>query len=101
MGDIVIDDPVTVEGKLTQLQLSGLGPNSGEITLGVTADDGTFTQMFGGIMDGDRKAPYGLEHGVFAGFVTMATTAFVSGVRVRATHRMADKPRLTGLDFVR
>lgn len=98
---IEIDDPVTVEGMVTQFGLSGLGPNSGEFTLGVMSDGEKFAQVFGGIMDFGRTAKDGLEHGVFAAFVSIASIAYSTKTRVRCTYRSKDKNRVTGLELLR
>lgn len=88
-----------VVGIVTQLELSGFGPNSGEFTLGITALDGTFTQLFGGVM-GDTHNPNGLEPELFAAIVHMASYAFLQRPRVKATYWIKDKKRISYLTFV-
>jgi len=95
-----IDLSGTAEGFVTQLQLSGYGPNSGEITLGITQDDGSFVQVFGGIL-GDTGSEDGLDAGVFAAFLTLASTAYVHRQRVTCSYWNKEKLRFSHLAYVR
>ena len=89
----------SANGFVTQLQLSGFGPNSGEITLGITQDDGSFIQVFGGIIS-QTPTENGLEDGVFAAFVNLATIAYVHKRRVQCTYVSKDKLRFYQLSLL-
>jgi hypothetical protein len=77
---------VTVEGIVAGLQLTGIGPNSGELTLTLNTPSGPkpTDQVFAGIMDSNHGES-GIEHGVFAAYITVASTAFAGNLPLRCT----------------
>jgi hypothetical protein len=87
--------PKKITGKVMSIGLSGLGPNSGELTL-VIGLPGKGENFYAGILDNDHH-PDGVEHGVFAGFVSIATLAFSARATVECTYFMKDKARISGL----
>lgn len=92
------DLPGKTEGFVTQLEMSGYGPNSGEITLGITEDDGNFIQVFGGL-NGDNPTLYGLDDGAFAAFASLASVAYAHKIRVVCTYWHEEKLRFSALSF--
>ena len=88
-------EPKKVTGKIKSIGLSGRGPNSGELTL-VIGPPGKGENYYAGIIDKD-KSPEGIEHGVFAGFVSIATLAYAARANVECTYVESDKARITGL----
>ena len=52
--------------------------------------------VYAGILDQNHH-PDGIEHGVFAGFVAIATLAFSTRASVECTYLEKDKARITGL----
>ena len=52
--------------------------------------------LYAGIID-ETHHPDGIEHGVFAGFVAIATLAFSMRASVECTYVEKDKARITGL----
>jgi hypothetical protein len=87
--------PKTIKGKIKSIGLSGFGPDSGESTL-VIGPPGKGQNFYAGILDQNHQ-PQGIEHGVFAGFVTIATVAFSTRATVECTYLERDKARITGL----
>ncbi len=87
--------PQTVKGKIKRINLSGFGPNSGELTLTI-GPPGNDQNVYAGILDQNHH-PNGMEHGVFAGFVSIATLAFSMRATVECTYLEMDKPRITAL----
>ncbi|MFM9847980.1 MAG: hypothetical protein ACKVP3_12570 [Hyphomicrobiaceae bacterium] len=89
-------DPKKVTGKIKSIGLSGFGPNSGELTL-VIGTPSKGQNFYAGIIDDKKKARDGIEHGVFAGFVSIATLAYAMRANVECTYVETDKARITGL----
>ena len=87
--------PKKVTGKIKSIGLSGFGPNSGELTL-VIGSPGKGENYYAGIIDRGGSAD-GIEHGVFAGYVSIATLAYAARANVECTYVEADKARITGL----
>jgi hypothetical protein len=87
--------PKKIKGKIKSIGLSGFGPKSGELTL-VIGPPGQGQNVYAGILDQNHH-PDGIEHGVFAGFVSIATLAFSTGATVECTYLEKDKARITGL----
>ena len=96
---IGIDDPMTVTGRVTRIDMSAFGPNSGEMTLVVEPDGALAVVVFAGIMSDNGHAT-GIEHGPFSAFAQIATMAMATGRQVECTYRVVDKPRLTGLKVI-
>ena len=92
---------VVVEGTVQGIQLSGIGLNSGEMTLTLDTPGygGGTTQVFIGILD-DGHGPDGTMDGVYAAFVTLATTAFAHKLRVRCSYLQRSKFRMNSLAFI-
>lgn len=97
-----------VVGTVVRIDVTGFGINSGEITLVIAPDSGGgVVEVFGGILPSDPPAPNdpswrvrGLEHGVFAAYVSVATTAYTSGAKIFCRYEDGiDKPRITGLSL--
>lgn len=89
-------DPQTIQGKIKSIGLSGFGPNSGELTLVIGPPGAKGENYYAGIID-DGGASDGIEHGLFAGFVSIATSAYYMRATVECTYVQKDKPRITGL----
>lgn len=71
-----VANPCTVEGKITQVSLSGRGPNSGQIVITIQPTGSTIGKnLLCGIL-GDTRSEHGKEDGVFAGILTMAVLAY-------------------------
>lgn len=87
--------PKETTGRIKSIGLSGRGPNSGELTL-VIGSAGKGENLYAGIID-DKNHRNGIEHGVFAGFVSIATLAYSTKSPVKCTYLELDKPRITGL----
>ena len=96
MGDKP-DIATVVVGSVASIQLSGFGPNSGELTLTLKAGNET-VQVFAGIIDAGRH-PNGIEHGVFAGYISIASLAMTANRQVRCSYLERDKLRINGLAF--
>lgn len=64
-------EPKKITGKIKSIGLSGFGPNSGELTLVIGPKN---QNVYAGILDQNHH-PEGIEHSVFAGFVSIATLA--------------------------
>ena len=71
---------VTVEGTVAGLQLTGIGPNSGELTLTFNTPSGPqpTDQAFAGITDSNHGES-GIEHGVFAAYVSIVAIPLQRG----------------------
>ncbi len=96
------NDPVVIEGTVQGLQLTGIGPNSGELTLTLNTPSvpGGTTQVFAGIMDSNHAAESGIEHGVFASYVTLASVANTTQRRIRCSYLVRDKNRINSLTLL-
>jgi hypothetical protein len=88
--------PQTITGKIKRIGLSGRGPNSGELTLAIGPPRTKSENYYAGIID-QCGHPDGIEHGVFAGFVNIATLAYSTRATVECTYVVTDKARITGL----
>lgn len=71
-----------------------IGPNSGELTLFFGAPGDKGENCYAGIID-QGGASDGIEHGVFAGFVNIATMAYSMRATVECTFVQKDKPGIT------
>ena len=85
----------TVVGKVTYLGCSGIGPNSGEITLVIQASNGQTAEVFVGIPFG--PGGYGVESAVFSAYMSMALAALSGGHEVEVNFLQADKARINGM----
>ena len=92
-------EPQTIRGKIKSIGLSGFGPNSGELTLLIGPPGNKAENYFAGIMDRGGESD-SIEHGVFAGFVSIATMAYSMRATVECTYVQKDKARITGLLIV-
>ena len=91
---------VEVTGTVELVTSSGLGPNSGEITLVLRPENGLIQLVvFGAIIDATNH-PNGLEHGVYASFVTMAIAALTSGKKLKVAYQPLDKFRIHGMTMI-
>lgn len=85
--------PQVVSGVVTGVDLSGFGPNSGEMTLNIQPDNKPLVQVFAGIMN-DQHTPTSIENGMFAAYVNMALTAMTTGRTLSLTYLAEDKLRI-------
>jgi hypothetical protein len=85
-----------IEGVVQRIHLSGLGPNSGELTVAIAPPGKQPMNVYAGIMD-DRHSMDPIEHGVFAGYVSIASLAHETGATVRCTYLKRHKERINGL----
>jgi hypothetical protein len=85
--------PKTIKGKITSINVSGFGPNSGELTIHIGPHG---QNVYAGILDQNHHQD-GIEHGVFAGFVAIATLALGTRATIECTYLEKDKPRITSL----
>jgi hypothetical protein len=92
---------VEVVGTVQRIDVSGIGPNSGEITLVILPDNTTeIVEVFGGILPPESGDPAGLENGVFASYVQMAGLAYITGRKIWCSYLTNfDKPRINGLSL--
>ena len=88
--------PQKIHGKIKSIGLSGFGPNSGELTLVIGPPGAPGQNFYAGIIDQNHHSD-GIEHGVFAGFVSIATLAFSTRASIECTYLEKDKARITGL----
>ena len=88
-----------VTGAVQRIDATGIGPNSGELTLVIKPDDGAVVEVFAGIMP-EKPSVNGVLDGVYASYVTIASTALATGRQVRCRYLQADKPRITGLSLL-
>lgn len=97
-----------VVGTVIRIDSSGIGPNSGEITLVILPENSTkVVEVFAGIIpDPDRDPdphhnhPYLLENGVYAAHMNVALAALTTGRKLRVGYIVADKPRFHGLTIL-
>lgn len=88
--------PITITGVVQRIDTTGIGPNSGEVTLVIKPDDGPVVLVFAGIL-GSNPSPHGVEQGVYASYVNVALAAMSSGRGLSVTYMPLDKNRITGL----
>ncbi len=88
-----------VTGAVQRIDATGIGPNSGELTVVIKPDNGPVVEVFAGIMPDDPDDDAVLD-GVYASYVMLASTALATGRQVRCRYRQADKPRITGLTLL-
>ena len=89
-----------VVGTVVRVDNSGIGPNSGEITLVMVPENSTaVVEVFAGIMDSNHGV-HGLENGVYAAFMSMALAALTTGRKLRVSYIEADKPRFYGMTIL-
>lgn len=90
----------TMKGTVTQVTLSGMGPNSGQLQFSVTASNGrkeTFIANVGGQYSPDGHIPE-----VFAGFVSMSISAYMSGKDISVNYVTVDPkqaPRVSAISL--
>ena len=89
----------TATGTVQKLALSGIGPNSGEITLAIMTPEGEVVEAFGGVMSDAGHQDRALESGVFAGYLTLALGALNSGRPLTITYQTLDIPRISGMSI--
>jgi hypothetical protein len=92
--------PVTVKGAVQRLDASGIGPNSGEITVVIKPDTGPIVEVFAGILGSSSPSANGIEQGVYASYVNVVLAALTSGRQLSATYLSLDKNRITGLTIL-
>jgi hypothetical protein len=91
-----VDISYPVSGRVVGIDLSGIGPNSGEVTLVIKPDGEAICEVFAGIMP-EPPAPrdeYGIEPGVFAAYVSMAVMAYATKTNVTCEYLRVDKNRM-------
>ena len=93
-------DTFQVKGVVQSLDATGIGPNSGEITLVIQPDGGPIVEVFAGILGSTDPGPNGLEQGVYASYVNVALAAMTSGRQLLCTYLKLDKYRINGLSIV-
>jgi hypothetical protein len=90
-----------VVGKITTIQATGLGRNSGEITIAIQPSGAALVEVFVGVMpDSNPNDPTGTLPGPYASYVTIAVAAMTSGQQVRCRYQQADKNRVSGLQLL-
>lgn len=89
-----------VVGTVARIDSSGIGLNSGEMTLVIAPEGGGgVVLVFAGIMD-DNHGPHGIEHGVYASYFSMAIAAMTTGRKLTVSYIVADKPRVYGMSLI-
>ena len=86
-------------GHVTRVDCSGIGPNSGEITIVLRAENGEQAEVFAGIMSNPQH-PTGIENGVYAAYKSMALAAMTSGRLLKVNFLQFDKPRINGMTIL-
>jgi hypothetical protein len=87
-----------VTGAVQRIDATGIGPNSGELTVVIKPDDGQVVEVFAAIMP-DKPDANALLGGVYASYVTIAVAALTTGRQVLCRYVQADKPRITQLSL--
>jgi hypothetical protein len=99
---IVNGGPIQKEivGTVVRIDNSGIGPNSGEITLVIVPENSAaVVEVFAGIMD-SGQSQHGIENGVYAAFLNMALAALTTGRKLRVSYIEADKPRFYSMTIL-
>ena len=91
--------PQTVTGIVTHIDCSGIGPNSGEITLVIQPASGGVVEVFAGIISNPGTAT-GIEDGVYSSYMSMALSAMTSGRNLKVSYLVYDKPRINGMTIL-
>ena len=86
--------PISITGNVIGLDASGIGPNSGEITLIIQTDAGPVVEVFAGILGSSNPSANGIEQGVYASYVTVALAAMTSGRKLSCSYLPLDKYRI-------
>jgi hypothetical protein len=90
--------PVTVSGDVQRLDCTGIGPNSGEITIVLLPEGGgKIVEVFAGI----NPSSNGNEQGVYASYVSIALSAMATGRKLACTYQVRDKARITGMTILK
>jgi hypothetical protein len=92
--------PIEVKGAVQRLDATGIGPNSGEITVVIKPDAGPIVEVFAGILGSTLPSPNGIEQGVYASYVNVALAAMTSGRQLSCSYVSLDKNRITGLTIL-
>jgi hypothetical protein len=79
---------------------TGIGANSGEVTLVIKPDAGSIVEVFAGILGSQHPNPNGIEQGVYASYVNVALAAVSSGRQLSCRFLKLDKNRITGLTIL-
>jgi len=88
-----------VVGAVAGVDLTGIGPNSGEITLIIQPDNSpNVVEVFAAIMDSSHST-YSLETGVYASYVSMALAAMSTGRKLQVSYLALDKLRINGMSI--
>lgn len=88
-----------VTGAVIRFDCSGIGPNSGELTLVVQQANGEIVEVFAGIMDSNRS-PDAVENGVYSSYANMALAALTTGRKLQIKYLSHDKPRINGMTIL-
>ena len=91
---------IEVEGAVRRLDATGIGPNSGEVTLVIKPDAGPIVEVFAGILGSQHPSANGIEQGVYASYVNLALAAMTSGRQLSCRYVKLDKNRITGLTIL-
>jgi hypothetical protein len=85
-----------VTGAVQRIDATGIGPNSGELTVVIKPDGGPVVEVFAAIMP-DQPSVNVVLGGVYASYVAIASAALTTGRQVLCRYVAADKPRITQL----
>ncbi len=78
MPKMVTTDDTQIVGAVTELDVGGYGPNSGQLEFSITPTDGDPPQTFVVLMDSENR--------VFAAMTTLLATAYVHKITVQVTY---------------
>lgn len=92
------NDPIDVLGTVTRVDISGFGPNSGELTVVIQPSTGGVVEVFAAIMTDKRELPE-IEHGVFAAYAHMASLAYTTGKTLACSYLQKDKARINWMSL--
>jgi len=99
MSNVATPTLKKVRGKVKSINLSGFDPNSGELTLVIGAPGAAGENYYTSIIGQARHAGT-IEHGVFAGYVTLAAIALSDREWIECTYVEGEKPRIAALRIV-
>jgi hypothetical protein len=91
---------IEVKGAVQRLDSSGIGANSGEITLVIKPDAGPIVEVFAAILGSTNPDPKGIEQGVYASYVNIALAAMTTGRQLSCIYQKLDKYRINGLTIL-
>ncbi len=89
-----------VTGTVQGFGASGIGPNSGELTVVIQQPTGDIVEVFAGILGASNPGANGIEQGVYATYASIVLAALASGRKLSCSYLLLDKPRINGMTIV-